>query len=92
MTDRDDTLKQWAQRAGFVRERNTLRCHNDGSRDPILTTLARFAALVRADATAKAYEACAQEFDRREARAPGVGFYDPDEPAQIVRALARNPR
>lgn len=43
--------------------------------------LERFAALV----AAAEREAIAAEFDRR--AEPGTGFYEPDEPAAIIRAL-----
>ena len=42
-------------------------------------TLERFAALVAAHER----EACAKEFDERD---NGIGFYDPHEPAEIIRA------
>jgi hypothetical protein len=48
-------------------------------------SLRRFAALVRADER----EACAKEFDRRAVYvdgSPSSGWYEPDEPARIIRA------
>lgn len=45
--------------------------------------LARFAEAVREIER----EACAQEFDRR--AKPCTGFYEPDEPAQIIRARSK---
>lgn len=61
----------------------------DRDGDWILCTaeLTRFAALIRA----QALEEGAQEFDRRDARNPGVGFYEPQEPAEILRALKDKP-
>ena len=41
----------------------------------------------RADGIAAGLEEAAKEFDRRDARNPGAGFYDPHEPAEIIRAL-----
>lgn len=48
--------------------------------DTVLSELERFAALV----AAAEREAIAAEFDRR--AEPGTGFYEPDEPAAIIRA------
>ncbi len=50
-----------------------------------IDTLKRFADLVRADER----EACAKEFDRRAVYvdgSPSSGWYEPDEPARIIRA------
>jgi hypothetical protein len=55
--------------------------HDTNWHDPIVVA---FAALVRADER----EAIAKEFDRRAVQADGTlssGWYEPDEPAQIIR-------
>lgn len=55
------------------------------------TALESHAAYVVRDVRAQALEEGAQEFDRRDARNPGVGFYEPQEPAEILRALKDKP-
>ena len=49
-------------------------------RTPFAQWCVKFAKLV----AAKEREACALEFDRRDI---GIGFYEPHEPAEIIRAL-----
>ncbi len=52
---------------------------NDLTEEPYALILQRFAALVRADER----EACAKLFDDRD---NGIGFYEPHEPAEMIRA------
>lgn len=51
--------------------------------------LAAVAALAYAAGAADMKERCAKEFDRRDGGF-GIGFYDPHEPAEIIRALGDN--
>ena len=76
MTPTQEQLERWAREAG---------CFTPGaSRNYWAVTepsLARFAELVRADER----ERIALHFDQRDKGAGG--FYDPHEPAEIIRAL-----
>lgn len=51
-----------------------------------LDRLERFAAIAYAAGAEAMKERCAKEFDRRDGGL-GIGFYDPHEPAEIIRAL-----
>lgn len=83
-----EELERLAREAGFTPCRGTPGNHVQ----PVeVETLARFAALVRA----QALEDAAREFDRRntgpDGKPLGIGFYDPHEPAEIIRALKEQP-
>ena len=78
---RDEVIAM-AREAGFGRNAFSQACakHSNGSWVDVTEELERFAALV----AAAEREAIAAEFDRR--AEPGTGFYEPDEPAAIIRA------
>jgi hypothetical protein len=75
----NELIKEIAYNAGFITKKNNGDEWRWGYIDQELEgKIEKFAKLI--------VEACAAEFDRRN---NGIGFYEPHEPAEIIRSLLK---